>query len=157
MFNTLLTSTLQYRVKIWGQNIYIALHWKDLERSLVSMIACMIRSKTSVPEDITAAEMWEASTVTKEFRIQKIWEVPKQIYSRLAFMSQKQLADHGDDHRWNTIQIIWGLPKQRYSRLTFMSLKQLAGHGDGHCWNAKMQERFQLHTSINTLTPFQYN
>ena len=37
--------TLLYGVETWGPSLNKAIHWKYLERPLVSMIACMIRSE----------------------------------------------------------------------------------------------------------------
>ena len=45
LFDTLVTPTLLYGVEMWGPSLNKANYGKDLERPLVSMIACMIRSK----------------------------------------------------------------------------------------------------------------
>ena len=69
------------------------------------MIARMIRSKASVPHDIIRAEMGAAPIITEAlFRsvtcIQRLWELPKRRYPRLALMSSRQLAENGDIHYW---------------------------------------------------------
>ena len=73
---------ISYGVEIWGPSLIKANHWKDLERPLVSMVACMIRSKASVPHDIIWAEMGAAPIISEAlFRsmtfIQRLWELPK--------------------------------------------------------------------------------
>ena len=65
LFDTLVTPTLLYGVEMWGPSLNKANHWKDLGRPLVSMIACMIRSKVSVPHDIKWANMGAASIITE--------------------------------------------------------------------------------------------
>ena len=52
LFDTLFTPILLYGVETWGPSLNKAKHWKDLERPLVSMIACMIRNKALVPHDV---------------------------------------------------------------------------------------------------------
>ena len=62
----------------------------------------MIRRKALVPDDIIQAEMGATPIIIEALfqtmtRIQRLWELPKQMYSRLvALMSSKQLAKHGD-------------------------------------------------------------
>ena len=53
-----------------------------------------------------------------------LWELPKQKYSKLAFMSSKQRAEHGDNHCWYVKTQQWfesyglsinALPPSQYS------------------------------------------
>ena len=62
---TLVTPSLLYGVETWGPSLNKAIHWKYLERPLVSMIACMIRSKASMPHDIIRAEMGATPIITE--------------------------------------------------------------------------------------------
>ena len=39
--------------------------------------------------------------------IQRLWELPKQMYSRLALMSSKQIAEHGVDVCWYSETLEW--------------------------------------------------
>ena len=57
------------------------------------MVAWMIRSKGLVLHDIIPAEIGAAPIIMAAF-----WELPEQSYSRVALMSSKQLAEHGDIH-----------------------------------------------------------
>ena len=50
---------------MWGPSLNESIHWKDLEKPLVSMIACMIRSKTLMPHDIIWAEIGAAPIITE--------------------------------------------------------------------------------------------
>ena len=101
LFDTLVTPTLRYGVETWGRSLNKANHWKDL----VSMIVCMIRSKASVPHDIIRAELGASPIIIEAlFRsvtcIQRLWELPKRRYPRLALMSSRQLGENGDIHCW---------------------------------------------------------
>ena len=46
----LVKQTLLYGVETWGPSLSKANSWKDLERPLLSMIACMVRSKALGPD-----------------------------------------------------------------------------------------------------------
>ena len=78
LFDTLVTSTLLYGEETWGLSLNKANHWKDLERYLVLMLACMIRSKESVPHDIIRAKMGATPIITEALFqlvtfIQRLW------------------------------------------------------------------------------------
>ena len=118
LFQTLVTPTLLYGIES-----------RNLERPSVSMIACMIRSKSLVPHDIIRAEMGAAPIITEAL-----------VRSMTA------------------IQRLWKLLKGRYSRLALTSSKQFAENGDNHCWYAETQQWLDSHgISIKSLSPFQYN
>ena len=73
LFDTLVTPTLLYGVETWGPSLNKANHWKDLERPLVSMIACMVRSKELVPHDIIQVEMGATPIITEVLLISDIY------------------------------------------------------------------------------------
>ena len=105
LFDTLVAPTLLYWVETWEPSLNKANHWKDLERPLVSMIACMIRNKAPVHHDIIQAQMRAAPKLTKALFqsvtiVQRIWELLKKTYSRLAFGLLKQLAENGENPCW---------------------------------------------------------
>ena len=57
LFDTLVTPNLLYEVETSELSLNKGNNWKDLERTLVSMITCMVRSKALVPHDIIQAEV----------------------------------------------------------------------------------------------------
>ena len=78
-------------------------NWKRIMSIMRIMIPRMIRSKASVPHDIIRAEMGVAPIITEALFqsvtcTQRLWELPKQRYPRLALMSSRQLAENGDIH-----------------------------------------------------------
>ena len=89
----------------WGPSLSKANSWKDLGRPLLSMIACIIRSKALVPHHIIQTAMGEVPIIIIVLfwlmtSIHRFWELPKGSYSRLALASSKQLYEHGDVHCW---------------------------------------------------------
>ena len=88
-----------------GTELNKADNWKDFKRPLVSMIARMIRRKALVPHYIIWAEIGAAPILIEALfpsvaYIQRLWELPKGRYSRLALMPSRQLAEHDDIHCW---------------------------------------------------------
>ena len=65
LFDTLETLAFLYRVKILGPSLHQAHNWTDIEKSLVKMIACMIRNKAPVHHDIILEKMRAAPIITE--------------------------------------------------------------------------------------------
>ena len=65
LFDTLVTPSLLYVVETWEPSLCKENNWKGLEKTLVSMIPCMIKSKALMPHDIIQAEFEGALIITK--------------------------------------------------------------------------------------------
>ena len=77
--------------------------WSNFGQNCFEYKPRMIRSKASVPHDIIQAEMGAGPIITEAlFRsvafIERLWELPKWRYPRLALMSSRQLAKNGVMH-----------------------------------------------------------
>ena len=86
--------------------------WKSLEKPQTTMIAKMIRAKTSILEEIIRAKMVappiEVEALARSISfLHNTWALPRDRYTRMALESSRKLAINGDKTCWYAQMTAW--------------------------------------------------
>ena len=100
-FDSLVTSSLMYASVVWAPCLP-SLMSMQLERPLVTMLSCQLRSKSTVPHDIIRVEVTLPSMLVEALFqivafIHKIHSQPQDRISHQAFEASRSLYESGDN------------------------------------------------------------
>ena len=113
LFHSLVISSLMYASTVWAPGLLTTpFTWTQLERALVMMLSCQLRSKSTVPHDIIRVEfslppMLVEALFEPVLCIHRIHSQLQDRISRQAFEASQSLYASGDSSSWYSTVVSW--------------------------------------------------